>query len=128
MNRESPIQVVVEPVFLEDQSLPLENHYVWALQVWIENQGAENVQLLSRLWRMTDRNGITQEVNGQGVVGEKPWIAPGAMFHYTSGTSLTAPSGLMEGTYHMCTQEGKKFDVTIPAFSLDSPHETASVH
>ena len=128
MKTASKIYVRVEPLFLEDQSLPLENHYVWAFQVWIENRGIETVQLLSRTWRITDSKGRIQEVKGQGVVGEKPWIVPGATYHYTSGTPLPTPSGVMEGSYHMKTQAGESFDVSIPAFSLDSPYETSLVH
>ncbi|HUX78348.1 MAG TPA: Co2+/Mg2+ efflux protein ApaG [Alphaproteobacteria bacterium] len=122
------ISVSVEPIFLEDQSFSSDNHYVWAYQVWIENQGSEAVQLLSRTWRITDSNGVLHEVQGEGVVGEKPWITPGTTYHYTSGTPLATPSGLMEGTYHMKTKTGENFDVEIPAFSLDSPYETAAVH
>ncbi len=122
------INVIVEPAFLEDQSLPSDNHYVWAYSVWIENQGAETVQLLSRTWKVRDANGMVHEIKGEGVVGEKPFIAPGAEYHYTSGTPLTTPSGIMEGTYHMITQKGEHFDVEIPAFSLDSPYETAVMH
>lgn len=122
------MNVTVDPVFLEDQSLPLDNHYVWAYRIWIENQGSESVQLLSRTWRITDGNGVMHEIKGEGVVGEKPWIVAGKTFHYTSGTPLSTPSGMMEGTYHMKTQAGEHFDVAIPAFSLDSPYETAAVH
>ncbi len=122
------INVTVEPLFLEDQSLPLENHYVWAYRIWIENQGAETVQLLSRTWRITAANGVVHEVKGEGVVGEKPWITPGATYHYTSGTPLSTPSGLMEGIYHMKTKKGETFDIPVPAFSLDSPYEEAVVH
>lgn len=122
------ITVTVDPVFLEDQSLPLDKQYVWAYRIWIENQGPDMVQLVKRTWRITDANGIIQEVKGEGVVGKKPWIAPGETYHYTSGTPLSTPSGLMEGIYHMRTKSGRTFDVMIPAFSLDSPYETASVH
>ncbi len=122
------ISVTVEPIFLEDQSLSSESHYVWAYQIWIENQGAEMVQLLSRTWRITDANGLIQEIKGEGVVGEKPWITPGTTFHYTSGTPLSTPSGVMEGIFHMKTKAGKPIDVVIPAFSLDSPYETAVMH
>lgn len=122
------LSITVEPLFLEDQSFPLDNHYVWAYQIWIENQGSESVQLLSRTWRITDAHGILHEVKGEGVVGEKPWIPPGTTYHYTSGTPLSTPSGLMEGMYHMKTKAGEDFDVEIPAFSLDSPYETAVVH
>lgn len=122
------ICVTVEPIFLEDQSVPLDKQYVWAYRIWIENQGSEMVQLLKRSWRITDGYGVVHEITGEGVVGEQPWIAPGATYHYASGTPLSTPSGMMEGIYHMRTSSGKRFDVTIPAFSLDSPYETASVH
>lgn len=122
------INITVNPIFLEDQSLPLDNQFVWAYSIWIENQGAETVQLLKRTWRITDAHGTTHEVKGEGVVGEKPWILPGGVYHYTSGTPLSTPSGMMEGVYHMKTKEGEDFDVVIPAFSLDSPYETARVH
>ena len=122
------MNVTVDPVFLEDQSLPLDNHYVWAYRIWIENQGSETMQLLSRTWRITDGSGAIHEIKGEGVVGEKPWIAPGETYHYTSGTPLSTPSGMMEGIYHMKTQAGDCLDVIIPPFSLDSPYETAVLH
>ncbi len=122
------IKITVEPIFLENQSLPLDNQYVWAYRVWIENQGQETVQLLARTWHITDSKGITLEVKGEGVVGEKPCILPGKIYHYTSGTPLSTPSGMMEGLYHMKTTSGQTFDVIIPAFSLDSPYETQEKH
>ncbi len=122
------ICVTVEPVFLDDQSLPSDQHYVWAYQVWIENQGGETVQLLGRTWRITDNHGVTQEVKGEGVIGEMPWIIPGETYHYASGTPLSTPSGMMEGIYHMMTKTGSKFDVVIPPFSLDSPYDGGSIH
>lgn len=122
------INVSVDPIFLDDQSLPSDNHFVWAYQIWIENQGPETVQLLKRTWRITDGNGVTHEIKGDGVVGEKPWIAPGTTYHYTSGTPLATPSGMMEGIYHMKTQAGEHFEVIIPVFSLDSPYETGKIH
>ncbi|EKE10079.1 MAG: ApaG protein [uncultured bacterium] len=122
------ICITIEPIFLDDQSLPFDNQFVWAYQVWIENQSSETVQLVSRTWRITDGNGVTSEVKGEGVVGEKPWITPGTTYHYTSGTPLSTPSGMMEGVYHMKTKSGKPIDVLIPAFSLDSPYEKAAFH
>jgi ApaG protein len=118
------IKVSVKPLFLEDQSSPAEHHFVWAYQVRIENTGRETVQLRMRHWRITDSFGRVQEVRGPGVVGEQPVLEPGEAFEYTSGTPLTAPSGIMVGTYQMETEGGETFDVAIPAFSLDSPHET----
>ncbi|MBF0269544.1 MAG: Co2+/Mg2+ efflux protein ApaG [Alphaproteobacteria bacterium] len=117
------ITVSVEPIYLEDQSNPEENHFVWAYRVKIENGGAETVQLLRRHWRITDAMGRQQEVEGPGVVGETPVLQPGESFEYTSGTPLPTASGIMVGTYKMETERGEVFDVNIPAFSLDSPHQ-----
>jgi len=117
------ISVTVTPIYLEDQSEPDEDHYVWAYQVKIENDSLETVQLRSRHWRITDANGLMQEVRGSGVVGEQPVLEPGESFEYTSGTPLNAPSGIMVGSYEMQTDEGDVIEVGIPAFSLDSPHQ-----
>ena len=116
------IKVTVEPHFLEDQSSPVDDHFVWAYRVRIENQSGETVQLRRRHWRITDGMGRVQEVRGPGVVGEQPVLAPGQSFEYTSGTPLSTPSGIMDGSYEMETPSGESFAVTIPAFSLDSPH------
>jgi ApaG protein len=117
------ITVTVEPFYLEDQSSPAENHYVWAYRVKISNGGVETVQLRRRHWRITDGRGQLQEVRGPGVVGEQPVLGPGESFEYTSGTPLPTPSGIMVGTYEMETRRGETFAVQIPAFSLDSPHQ-----
>lgn len=117
------IRVTVEPVFLEDQSAPAEGRYVWAYHVRIENRGGETVQLRSRHWKITDALGRLQEVRGPGVVGEQPVLEPGDAFEYTSGTPLPTPSGIMVGTYQMEGPGGETFDIRIPAFSLDSPHQ-----
>ncbi len=117
------IKVIVKPFYLEDQSSPTENHFVWAYHVRIENQGEETVQLRRRHWKITDGMGRLQEVKGPGVVGEQPVLAPGESFEYTSGTPLPTPSGIMFGSYGMETKAGESFDVEIPAFSLDSPHQ-----
>lgn len=117
------ITVTVQPSFLEDQSVPDENHYVWAYRVRIENKGGETVRLVSRHWRITDALGRLQEVQGAGVVGEQPVLHPGDSYEYTSGTPLTTPSGIMVGSYQMESRSGERFDIAIPAFSLDSPHQ-----
>nr|WP_321985098.1 Co2+/Mg2+ efflux protein ApaG [uncultured Lichenicoccus sp.] len=119
------IRVSVRPFYLEDQSQPEERQFVWAYRVRIENQGAEDVRLLRRTWHITDSRGRTQHVEGSGVVGEQPQLQPGEAFEYTSGTPLDTPSGFMTGAYHMVsTATGENFDVQIPTFSLDSPHQT----
>lgn len=122
------IKVTVKPFYLEDQSSPSDNHYVWAYQVRIENQGEETVQLRRRHWRITDGLGRMQEVRGPGVVGEQPVLKPGESFEYTSGTPLTTPSGIMIGSYQMETRQGESFEVAVPAFSLDSPHQNVRLN
>jgi ApaG protein len=117
------IRVTVEPIYLDDQSSPEEQRYVWAYHVRIENHGPETVQLRTRYWRITDALGRIQEVRGAGVVGEQPVLKPGEAFEYTSGTPLPTPSGFMVGTYQMENEEGERFDVAVPAFSLDCPHQ-----
>ena len=122
------IRIRVEPQYLEDQSDPEDSHFVWAYTVWIENDSAEPVRLRTRRWLITDGLGQTEEVRGKGVVGEEPVIKPGEGFEYTSGAPLGTPSGVMVGSYGMETVSGEAFDVEIPAFSLDSPHERRQIH
>ena len=122
------IRVSVKPIFLDDQSTPSEDHYVWAYQVTIENTGSGTVQLINRHWRITDAQGRMQEVKGEGVVGEQPRLGPGQLFEYTSGTPLNTPSGLMMGSYEMEDERGQRFDIDIPAFSLDSPYQARQLN
>jgi len=122
------IKVTVEPIYLDDQSSPDDNYFVWAYTVQIENEGDEVVQLKTRHWRITDAKGHTEEVRGAGVVGEQPVLEPGDCFEYTSGTPLKTASGIMVGSYQMQNESGELFDVDIPAFSLDSPHTDRRVH
>ncbi len=123
------IQVSVRTFFLPDQSNPAERKFFWVYQVRIENKGAEKVQLLRRTWQITDGSGRTQQVHGDGVVGKQPTLGPGEAFEYTSGTPLDTPSGIMQGAYHMTVADtGEAFDVGIPAFSLDSPHQENRIH
>ena len=91
------------------------------MQIEIVNLGDKSVTLIERHWRITDAVGRHQEVRGPGVVGEQPTIEPGKSFRYTSGCPLTTPSGLMVGEYRMVDPDGRSFEVSIPAFSLDYP-------
>ena len=116
------INVSVQSYYLEEQSEPDEQHYVWAYQVTINNIGKQTVQLKKRYWKITDSNGVNKEVRGAGVIGEQPILRPGEKFEYTSGTPLSTPSGFMEGYYEMETKDGNRFDASIPLFSLDSPY------
>lgn len=122
------IRVTVKPIYLNDQSEPDQSHYVWAYQVRIENNGADTVQLVNRHWRIVDSLGRTQEVRGAGVVGEQPTLKPGEAFEYTSGTPLSTPSGIMGGSYEMEGPDGRRFDIAIPTFSLDSPGQNVNLH
>lgn len=115
------IQVSVEPFYLEDQSDPDENRYVWGYRITIANNSTETVQLRSRYWQITDANGHVEEVRGAGVVGEQPTLEPGDSFQYSSGCPLTTTSGVMVGRYQMQGNGGSMFEVDIPAFSLDMP-------
>ena len=122
------LTVTVEPSFLDDQSSPAESQFVWAYRVRIENNGEQTVQLLRRHWRITDALGRLHEVKGPGVVGEQPVLRPGEFFEYTSGTPLNTPSGIMSGSYQMESENGEHFDIVIPAFSLDSPHQPRRIN
>lgn len=115
------IQIDVETAFLEDQSDPPEERYVFAYTITIHNTGKLPAQLLTRYWRITDANGKIEEVEGEGVVGEQPVIQPGKMHRYSSGAVIETPVGTMEGSYGMVNQEGVGFRAAIPVFRLAVP-------
>jgi len=122
------IRITVKPMYLEDQSEPSENRYLWAYKIIIDNLGNETVQLLTRYWKITDANGRVQEVRGDGVVGEQPVIPPGKTYEYTSGCPLDTPSGFMVGSYDMVTDEGQRLEVAIPLLPLDLPGAAPQLH
>jgi ApaG protein len=122
------IKIAVRPQYLENQSKPDEGHFVWAYTITVENHGRETVTLKTRYWKITDATGKVQEVRGAGVVGETPTLKPGDSFTYTSGCPLKTPSGFMAGAYQMQTTEGELFNVEIPLFSLDSPHDKHAIN
>ncbi len=115
------IQVEVETQYVEEQSLPQQDHYVFAYTITIRNRGSVPAQLLSRHWVITDANNKVQEVRGEGVVGEQPHLKPGEQYRYTSGTMLETPVGTMRGSYEMVADDGVKFDAEIPVFTLSMP-------
>jgi ApaG protein len=115
------IRVDVETSFLDDQSEPKDNRYVFSYTITIRNEGAVPAKLLSRRWLITDANGKVQEVRGDGVVGEQPHLQPGQGFRYSSGTVIETPVGAMEGTYFMVADDGQQFDAPIPVFRLAMP-------
>lgn len=118
----SDIQVLVLTQYIEAQSIPLEHRYVYSYTITIANNSNAPAQLVSRHWRIIDANEKLQEVQGMGVVGEQPYLKPGESYTYTSGVILETETGIMEGTYHMRTDEGAMFNTPIPTFALVPPH------
>ena len=115
------IRVDVETRYIEDQSNPEQNYYVFAYTITIQNKGQQSAQLLTRHWVITDSNQKVQEVRGDGVVGEQPLLKPGEQFVYTSGTMLETAVGTMKGSYQMLADDGLQFDATVDEFVLSTP-------
>ena len=115
------VDVAVESSYVESQSQPDANQYVFAYTVTIRNTGRMPAKLLTRHWIITDGHGEVQEVRGDGVVGEQPHLAPDQAFRYTSGAVLQTPVGSMHGSYQMLADDGTRFDAPITAFSLSIP-------
>ncbi len=111
----------VDARFLDDQSAPEEDRYVFAYTIHIRNQGKVPARLLGRHWLITDGNGKVREVVGEGVVGEQPWLRPGEGFEYTSGAVLETDIGTMRGSYDVLADDGTRFAAPIPAFTLSIP-------
>lgn len=118
------ITVRVSASYLPEQSEPDRGRWFWAYHIRIENDSAMTVQLLTRHWIITDGRGGRHTVEGEGVVGEQPLIAPGGSFDYVSGCPLATPTGNMQGSYRMIGEDGSTFDVAIPKFSLLAPAVT----
>jgi ApaG protein len=115
------IHIDVETRYIAEQSSPEDHRYVFAYTITIANVGEVPAQLLTRHWIITDANGRGQEVRGEGVVGEHPYLKPGEAFRYTSGAMIETPVGSMHGSYQMRADDGTLFDAPIPPFSLSIP-------
>lgn len=115
------LTVQVATRYLEDQSQPQSRRYVFAYTITLRNIGAVSAKLLSRRWLITDADGKVQEVQGPGVVGEQPHLAPGEGFEYTSGAVLETAVGTMQGSYQMLADDGTRFEAEIPRFTLSIP-------
>jgi ApaG protein len=115
------IEVGVETAYVDEQSDPTADRYVFAYTITISNTGKTPAKLLNRHWLITDANGKIQEVRGQGVVGEQPYLRPGEVFRYTSGTVLETPVGTMEGEYEMLADDGQSFLAPVDRFALAVP-------
>ncbi|MBD3618745.1 MAG: Co2+/Mg2+ efflux protein ApaG [Chromatiales bacterium] len=118
---EHQIRVEVETDFIPAQSDPDNERYVFAYTITIHNEGQVPARLLARHWVITDANGRVQEVEGEGVVGEQPYLRPGEAFQYTSGTMIGTPVGTMQGSYHLVADDGATFDAPIAPFTLAAP-------
>jgi len=117
----SEIKIDIETSYIEAESEPSEDRYVFAYTITIRNEGTIAARLLKRHWIITDANGRIQEVKGDGVVGEQPHLKPGEGFQYTSGTMLETSVGTMGGSYQMVDDDGTNFDAAIPEFLLTTP-------
>ena len=115
------IRVDVDTSYLEDQSDPKERRFVFSYTITIRNEGNVPARLLTRHWIITDSNGKVQEVRGEGVVGEQPYLKPGQGFRYSSGAVLETPVGAMQGSYQMVADDGEQFDAPISPFRLAMP-------
>ncbi|MBB5016502.1 Co2+/Mg2+ efflux protein ApaG [Rehaibacterium terrae] len=115
------IDIAVATRFLDEQSQPADDRYVFAYTITIRNRGKLPARLLGRHWIITDANGKVQEVRGEGVVGEQPWLRPGDDFQYTSGAVLETAVGTMRGSYEMLADDGTRFEAPIPPFTLSVP-------
>ncbi len=121
MSEKNKILVEAVPHFIDAQSVPEENRYVFAYTITITNSGSIAAKLLQRHWLITDSNGKVQEVRGEGVIGEQPYLQPGESFRYTSGAMIATPVGTMQGNYTMRSDDGNDFIATIPRFTLSIP-------
>lgn len=115
------IGVEVDARYLEDESEPEAQRYVFAYTIRIRNDGAVAARLLTRHWTITDARGQVRKVDGEGVVGEQPHLAPGEAFQYTSGAVLETDLGVMHGRYRLLADDGTRFEADIPAFTLTVP-------
>ena len=120
-NTDYQFDIAVATRFLDEQSVPEEGRFVFAYTVHIRNDGKVPAQLLGRRWLITDGNGKVQEVEGEGVVGEQPWLRPGEGFEYTSGAVLETDIGTMRGSYDVLADDGTRFAAPIPPFTLSIP-------
>jgi ApaG protein len=115
------IRVEVATNYLPEQSEPRERRFVFSYTITLRNDGQVPAKLLTRHWIITDANGKVQEVRGDGVVGEQPYLKPGQGFRYSSGAVIETPVGTMQGSYQMRADDGEHFDAPIAPFRLAMP-------
>ena len=118
------VRIIARPRFIADQSRPALGHYVFGYRIRLENVGNRPARLLSRRWLIHDAVGEDTEIEGEGVVGEQPLLAPGGVYEYQSFCVLKASRGWMEGSYRFERPDGDTFDAAIPRFELDADEAT----
>ncbi len=114
------IRVRAEPRFLPDRSDPSADKWLFSYRISIANERSEPVRVEGRRWRIVDSDGTAHEVEGLGVVGRQPEIAPGGVFEYSSYAPLGTAWGTMEGAYRIVPQDGEAFEADVARFYLVS--------
>ena len=122
MIMKNKIEVNVEVTYLPEQSNLVNSQYAYAYTITITNNGETGAQLRTRRWLIQDESGETEEVIGEGVIGQQPHLSPGESFKYSSGAVISTETGTMKGSYGMISDQGQRFDAVIPEFTLSEPY------
>ena len=122
MTMKNKIEVNVEVTYLPEQSNLVNSQYAYAYTITITNNGETGVQLRTRRWLIQDESGETEEVIGEGGIGQQPHLSPGESFKYSSGAVISTETGTMKGSYGMISDQGQRFDAVIPEFTLSEPY------
>ena len=122
MTMKNKIEVNVEVTYLPEQSNLVNSQYAYAYTITITNNGENGAQLRTRRWLIQDESGETEEVIGEGVIGQQPHLSPGETFKYSSGAVISTETGTMKGSYGMISDQGQRFDAVIPEFTLSEPY------
>jgi len=122
MTMKNIIEVNVEVTYLPEQSNLANSQYAYAYTITITNNGETGAQLRTRRWLIQDESGETEEVIGEGVIGQQPHLSPGESFKYSSGAVISTETGTMKGSYGMISDQGQRFDAVIPEFTLSEPY------
>ena len=122
MTMKNKIEVNVVVTYLPEQSNLVNSQYAYAYTITITNNGETGAQLRTRRWLIQDESGETEEVIGEGVIGQQPHLSPGESFKYSSGAVISTETGTMKGSYGMISDQGQRFDAVIPEFTLSEPY------
>ncbi|WP_416677067.1 Co2+/Mg2+ efflux protein ApaG [Candidatus Pseudothioglobus sp. Uisw_016] len=122
MTMKNKIEVNVEVTYLPEQSNLVNSQYAYTYTITITNNGETGAQLRTRRWLIQDESGETEEVIGEGVIGQQPHLLPGESFKYSSGAVISTETGTMKGSYGMISDQGQRFDAVIPEFTLSEPY------